>query len=195
VKRTPLAQQGTSDTTLIKDDIQHWAREIVILRDGDCILKKYRHCDDPVKQADHLITRANSATYADTRLIVCLCRSCHGWKHWHKEEYDALVKTILPPDRVKLWEECEGARWKPTRTTLYDWKLALAALKQEYRELAELSTCERALIARGAFSLIPKPFTAEDAGAALGQVKRFATQPRRRLLVIEDNPAEQLGVM
>jgi hypothetical protein len=93
VKRTPLAQQGTSDTALIKDDIQHWAREIVILRDGDCILKKYRHCDDPVKQADHLITRANSATYADTRLIVCLCRSCHGWKHWHKEEYDALVKN------------------------------------------------------------------------------------------------------
>jgi hypothetical protein len=67
VKRTPLAQKGTSDTALIKDDIQYWVRKIVMLRDRGCILRKHRHCGaGAILQADHLITRANSATYADT---------------------------------------------------------------------------------------------------------------------------------
>jgi hypothetical protein len=35
VKCTPLAKKGTSDTALIKDEIQHWVRAIVIKRDGD----------------------------------------------------------------------------------------------------------------------------------------------------------------
>jgi len=30
--------------------------------------------------ADHLITRANSATFADSRLVVCVCKSCHAFK-------------------------------------------------------------------------------------------------------------------
>jgi hypothetical protein len=38
-RKTPLAKKGKSDTTLIKDEIQHWVREIVILRDGGCIFR------------------------------------------------------------------------------------------------------------------------------------------------------------
>jgi hypothetical protein len=37
VKRTPLAKKGTSDTALIKDEIQNYVRLIVIARDGGCI--------------------------------------------------------------------------------------------------------------------------------------------------------------
>jgi BolA family transcriptional regulator, general stress-responsive regulator len=139
-----------------KTIFQHWVRKIVIPRDKGCILRRHRHCGGEagysfleggiigkvlglVFQTDHLITRVNSATYADTRPIVCLCQPCHGWKHCHKEEYDALVKTILPPDRLKPWEECERASWKPVRTTLYDWKLA--ALKQEHSQLIETVSC------------------------------------------------------
>ena len=64
-------------------------REIVIKRDGGCILRDiqgvsqcngYRKDGKLILQADHLITRANSATYADTRLIVCVCKGHHGWK-------------------------------------------------------------------------------------------------------------------
>jgi hypothetical protein len=50
-----------------------------------------------IHQADHLITRANSATYADTRLIVCACKGHHGWKKWHQKEYEALVRTLISP--------------------------------------------------------------------------------------------------
>jgi hypothetical protein len=145
VKRTQLAKKGTSDTTIIKQDIQDTARAIVILRDGGCLLRGIRHCGgtlgQAVLQADHLITRGNSATYADTRLIVCLCRSCHGWKslgsNLRKKEYDELVRSILPPDRVELWDRCERDSWRPKRTDLYDWRIALVVLGQELASFYE----------------------------------------------------------
>jgi len=49
-------------------------------------------------------------------------------------------------------------------------------------------------LSRGAFSFITKPTTPVDLEAALGRIKEFATPRRKRLLVVEDNPAEQLSV-
>ena len=62
-----LNVRNHSDTNDSKDNIQALARQIVIKRDGGCILRNmlYRdflQCGGPI-QADHLITRANSATY------------------------------------------------------------------------------------------------------------------------------------
>lgn len=130
-RRIPIPKKGKSEAALLKEDIQALVRAIVMKRDGTCILRSYRHCTDNVLQADHLVTRANSATYADTRLIVCVCRSCHGWKHWHKEQYDALVREILPTDRVALWDRAMQDSWKPKYGSSTNWKLEIAALKQE----------------------------------------------------------------
>ncbi len=49
-------------------------------------------------------------------------------------------------------------------------------------------------LARGAFSFMSKPTTTEGLEEALMRIKRFAAPRRRRLLVVEDNPAEQLTV-
>ncbi len=49
-------------------------------------------------------------------------------------------------------------------------------------------------LARGAFSFVSKPTTADGVAAALARIKEFAGQRRKRLLVIEDNPAEQLSI-
>ncbi|HZZ90293.1 MAG TPA: HAMP domain-containing protein, partial [Caulobacteraceae bacterium] len=49
-------------------------------------------------------------------------------------------------------------------------------------------------LARGAFSFLTKPTTAEGLQDALARIKHFAAPRRRRLLVVEDNPAEQLTV-
>jgi len=49
-------------------------------------------------------------------------------------------------------------------------------------------------LARGAFSFVTKPSTTEALEAALGRIKSYVKPRRRRLLVVEDNPAEQLGV-
>jgi CheY-like chemotaxis protein/HAMP domain-containing protein/Skp family chaperone for outer membrane proteins len=49
-------------------------------------------------------------------------------------------------------------------------------------------------LARGAFSFITKPSTSEGLEMALARIKEY-TQPRRkRLLVVEDNAAERLGI-
>jgi signal transduction histidine kinase/CheY-like chemotaxis protein len=49
-------------------------------------------------------------------------------------------------------------------------------------------------LARGAFSFLPKPTTAEGLDEALARIKDYAKPRSRRLLVIEDNEAEQVGI-
>lgn len=133
LKRTKLRVAGKSSTAERCEEIQALVREIVMLRDQGCVLRKIRNCNDPVKQADHLITRSNSATFADTRLIVCLCRSCHGWKHWNEHEYNDLVRQLISPQRVKLWDACETER-KAHKTYKVDWGMAIIYLKKELEE-------------------------------------------------------------
>jgi len=149
-RRTPLAISGHSETSEVKKEIQAVAREIVIIRDGGCILRNIHYRDFPecggyrndgelILQADHLVTRANNATFADTRLIVCVCKAHHAWKslgsNARKKEYDELVRTLLPSDRVALWDACERDSWKPNRGAAFNWTVTLAALKQELREI------------------------------------------------------------
>lgn len=142
LKRTPLRKIGRSSVATTKQHIQALVREIVMKRDGGCILRNKRHCGailgvlGHVFQADHLVTRANSATFADTRLIVCLCKSCHAWKslgsNLRKKQYDTLVRTLLSPERVALWDKAEEDSWKATKM---DWKLEEMALRQELKKL------------------------------------------------------------
>ncbi len=91
-----------------------------------------------ILQADHLVSRSNSATYADTRLIVCVCRGHHGWKsvggNLRKKRYDAIVRQLISPERVALWDKMEASSWKPTKVV---WALELAALKQELARMGD----------------------------------------------------------
>jgi HAMP domain-containing protein/CheY-like chemotaxis protein/GAF domain-containing protein len=49
-------------------------------------------------------------------------------------------------------------------------------------------------LARGAFSFVNKPSSTQDLDAALSRIKDFVQPRRRRLLIVEDNPAEQLSI-
>jgi HAMP domain-containing protein/CheY-like chemotaxis protein/signal transduction histidine kinase len=49
-------------------------------------------------------------------------------------------------------------------------------------------------LARGAFSFITKPTTTEGVEAALQRIKNYTELRRKRLLVVEDNPAEQMSI-
>ena len=49
-------------------------------------------------------------------------------------------------------------------------------------------------LARGAFSFVNKPTTTEGVSAALTQIKEYAKPRRKRLLIVEDNVAEQLSI-
>jgi CheY-like chemotaxis protein len=49
-------------------------------------------------------------------------------------------------------------------------------------------------LARGAFSFVNKPTTTEGVSAALSQIKEYARPRRKRLLIVEDNAAEQISI-
>jgi HAMP domain-containing protein/CheY-like chemotaxis protein/predicted transcriptional regulator len=49
-------------------------------------------------------------------------------------------------------------------------------------------------MARGAFSFVNKPTTTEGVSAALSQIKEYAKPRRKRLLIVEDNAAEQMSI-
>lgn len=161
---TKLRVAGKSEVSETKRNIQALLREIVIRRDGGCILRAINAYDfleggrigiarripslppcngydkngELILQGDHLITRANSATYADPRLVVCVCKGHHGWKsvgsNARKKQYDEIVRTLLPKDRVALWDRCEAESWRPSRKYQTDWVLAEIALKNELRQ-------------------------------------------------------------
>jgi len=48
-------------------------------------------------------------------------------------------------------------------------------------------------LSRGAFAYVTKPSTTEDLDAALTRIREYSKPRRKRLLVVEDNPAEQLS--
>lgn len=153
-RNTKLRLVGVSDTAQIKQEIQDTLRAIVIARDGGCVLRypnlapfSYPYCGGYandghlVLQADHLITRGNSGTYADSRLVVCVCKSHHGWKsvgsNLRKKQYDAIMRHILPPERVALWAKMEAEQhqgFRPGQQKV-NWVLELAALKQELAQM------------------------------------------------------------
>ncbi|MGB7190467.1 MAG: HAMP domain-containing protein [Acidobacteriaceae bacterium] len=49
-------------------------------------------------------------------------------------------------------------------------------------------------LASGAFAFLTKPVTTEGLDAAIMRIRQYAVPRRKRLLVVEDNPAEQLSI-
>jgi CheY-like chemotaxis protein/two-component sensor histidine kinase len=49
-------------------------------------------------------------------------------------------------------------------------------------------------LARGAFAFVTKPTSPEELQSALSRIKDYASPRRKRLLIVEDNPAEQLSI-
>ncbi len=76
----------------------------------------------------------------------------------------------------------------------------LSQLKQDPRtrhipvQIVTLDQDRQHGLARGAYSFITKPATAEGLGQALSRIKSYAEPRRRRLLIVEDNEVEQVSV-
>lgn len=153
LKRSKLRLTGVSDTSKIKDEIQGLVRAIVILRDGGCVLREvtgipkcngYAKDGHLILQADHLLSRSNSATYGDTRLIVCVCKGHHGWKsvgsNLRKTDYDMIIRElILTPEKVVLWDLMEATKHKAVKM---DWKLVKLSLEKELASLKKNTSAE-----------------------------------------------------
>ena len=132
---------GHETTKQLKEDIQALIRNIVIIRDGGCILRHYpeagrcggfRKDGQLILQAEHLITRSNSATYGDTRNIVCLCVYHHKFfKPQRSRIYWDLVEKHVGP-KIWSWIKLMEADKKAYKV---DWKLTKFALENELREI------------------------------------------------------------
>jgi CheY-like chemotaxis protein len=61
-------------------------------------------------------------------------------------------------------------------------------------QMVTLDEDKRHGLARGAFSYLTKPGTRDELGAAIRKLTAYAASGRKRLLVVEDNPAEQLSI-
>lgn len=135
MKRGKLRVAGKSDTATVKREIQALLREYAIARDGGCVLKDKGAgvCAGPL-QAEHLVSRANSASFGDMRNIICLCQRHHiFWKPQNSRLYWELVEEIIGPERWAWIKRVEADK----RPYKMDWCLIKVALEQEVRKLKE----------------------------------------------------------
>lgn len=74
-----------------------------------------------VLQAEHLVSRANSASYGDLRNIVCLCSRHHiFWKPQNSRRYWELIEELIGPERWEYVRATEADK-SPHRMGAYEW--------------------------------------------------------------------------
>lgn len=134
LKSSTLAKISKSPIAATKRRIQSLLREIVSRRDGGCVLLRYPIAGlcGGVLQGEHLITRSRSATFGDTRNIVCLCQKHHiFWKPQNSRLYWELIEEILGPARWS-WLKLAEANNAPFKA---DWVAVEMALIHELANL------------------------------------------------------------
>lgn len=103
-RKKKLPKKSKDSVSKAKDRIQKLLRAIVIKRDGGCLVAGYHHitgmrCSE-ILQAEHIVGRSHSCTYADLENIICLCVSHHGiWKKNNPTYYADLIQSIIGRER------------------------------------------------------------------------------------------------
>lgn len=143
MKRTRLKMRGTSDSSVLKDEIQALLRQIVIKRDKKCLLSHYpetgacgprRNDGELIYQAEHLNGRSHMISFADSRNVVLLCQRHHiYWKPQNSRRYWEIIEEMIGPTRWDYFKKVEADR----KAYKIDLKLAKVALLQELREIKQ----------------------------------------------------------
>jgi CheY-like chemotaxis protein len=127
--------------------------------------------------------------------------------------YARIVRDLARDEGFKVLHAARGAdaldlakQFQPTAVSLdvflpdmLGWTV-LSQLKQSPLtrhipvQIVTLDEDRQNALARGAFSFVNKPTTTESVEAALARIKKYAEPRRQRLLVVEDNPAEQMSI-
>lgn len=127
-----MRKRALTESAKLKDAIQKVVRQIVIRRDGGCLLKGFKgFACNPVLQADHLISRGRNIGYADTRLIICLCKAHHTAKTFDTtRDYETEIRFRIGGERAKLWDKVKADQ-KSHPMGAHDWAKELMALQAE----------------------------------------------------------------
>ena len=113
-------------------------------------------------------------------------------------------KTLVARAALKasIWSTSSGrrqSRWTSSCPICWAGRV-LSQLKQDPAtrhipvQIVTLDEDRQDGLSRGAFAFVTKPTTNEALQAALSRIKDYATRRRKRLLVVEDNAAEQLSI-
>ena len=137
LKKSWLKKLGSSDVSKCKQRIQKLLTAIVRAKDGGCIFRNYPQTGacSGYTAADHIISRQFSATYGDTRNVICLCTRHHiYWKPQNPTLYVEIVKDYLG---AKTWDWIERAQRdrKTYSFQLNDWLKIEIGLKKELADL------------------------------------------------------------
>jgi HAMP domain-containing protein/signal transduction histidine kinase/DNA-binding response OmpR family regulator len=157
----------------------------------------------PVQRADELIDDREHID-PDDRVLLVVEDDPHYCKVLLNVARDSGFKAIVAKtgtDALRL-----AQRHRPTAISLdvflpdmLGWTV-LSQLKQnpETRHIpVQILTVEEERqysLERGAFAFMNKPATTEELAGALQRIKQFAANKVRELLVIEDDPAEQMSI-
>jgi HAMP domain-containing protein/signal transduction histidine kinase/DNA-binding response OmpR family regulator len=127
--------------------------------------------------------------------------------------YAGVVADLARDNGFKVIVSSQGSaaleltrQYKPTAISLdvflpdmLGWSV-LSQLKQDPAtrhipvQIVTLDEDRQHGLARGAFAFMSKPTSVDSLEGALNRLKSFAANRRKHLLLIEDNPAEQLGL-
>jgi CheY-like chemotaxis protein len=157
----------------------------------------------PAGTPDRVLDDRETITEGDSVLLVVEGNSNSGW----------LVGDSVRARGVKMLSTVSGTealefarQYRPTAILLdvslpdiSGWAM-LSQLKQDLAlrhipvQILSLEDDSRHALARGAFSHLTKPATAEELQAAVSRLLNYASVRRRRLLIVEDNPSERLSI-
>jgi CheY-like chemotaxis protein len=153
--------------------------------------------------AEQIVDDRNAITPGDTLLLIV-----EDDPHYarilmdiaHEEGFKVLVAS-RGEEALDLAEE-----FSPAAVSLdiflpdmLGWTV-MSQLKQNARtrhipvQIITLDEDKQHALARGAFSFVPKPTSADGVRLALSKIKAYVQPRKKRLLVVEDNPAEQLSI-
>lgn len=144
-RNTKIRVKGHSTTTEQRDEVQRLLREICLKRDKVCVLSGYMETGacgpmkkdgKPVYQAEHLNSRSNAISFADSRNCVLLCSRHHiYWKPQHSKRYWEIIEEVIGPNRWEWLEEVQDFA-ASHRTYKLDYRLAILALEHELKKLS-----------------------------------------------------------
>jgi len=144
MRKKDLSKYGKSETSKIKRRIQSLLRDIVIARDGGCILRDdyragacggYSNDGELILQAEHLNTRVANVSFADTRLAICICKRHHIYfKPQNPLLYYELIRQKIGEKRWALLQATTADR-KSYPMGASEWAKCELALRQELRRI------------------------------------------------------------
>lgn len=144
MRKSPLRRKSKTPVAKLKREIQSLLREIVIARDGGCVLRAfseagecggYRNDGELILQAEHLNTRERNISYGDSRNIVCLCMRHHFYfKKQHSRLYWELIEKVIGQERWKWLKRVEADR-KSYAMGEYEWSKIKLFLIEELKKL------------------------------------------------------------